>query len=63
MNAFPRRRLLQKLPLVALAGGFHIHVRSQEAKKLWFTGNPVIDKAREIALSLLRPTQAQIEHA
>lgn len=58
-----RRHLIKALPLAALAGGFNIQVRSQEAKKLWVTGNPVIDQAREIALSLLKPTQAQIEHA
>ena len=51
------------MPLAALAGGFNIQVRSQEATKLWVTGNPVIDQARGIALNLLKPTQAQIEHA
>ena len=64
MNApLSRRRLLQTLPLATLASSFHIHVRSQEAKKLWITGNPAIDQPREVALSLLKPTQAQIEHA
>lgn len=58
-----RRSLLQQLPIAALAGSFNIHVRGQESKQLWFTGNPTIDKPREIALSLLKPTQAQIEHA
>jgi membrane dipeptidase len=58
-----RRHLIKALPLAALAGGFNIQVRSQEARKLWVTGNPVMDQAREIALSLLKPTQAQIEHA
>lgn len=62
-SALSRRHLLRQLPLAALAGGFHIHARSQESKQLWITGNPVIDKAREIAISLLKPTQAQIEHA
>jgi membrane dipeptidase len=58
-----RRHLIKALPLAALAGGFNIQVRSQEATKLWVTGNPVMDQAREIALNLLKPTQAQIEHA
>ena len=49
--------------MAALAGGFNIHVRSQEAKKIWVTGNPTIDKPREIALNILKPTQAQIHHA
>jgi membrane dipeptidase len=60
---FSRRQIIQKLPLAAFASSFHIHVRSQEAKKLWITGNPTIDKPREIAINLLKPTQAQIEHA
>jgi membrane dipeptidase len=59
-----RRTLLQRLPLAALAGSFNIHVRAQDAaKKLWITGNDTIDKPREIALALLKPTQAQIERA
>jgi membrane dipeptidase len=60
---FSRRRLIQRVPLAVLAGGFHVHVRSQEAKQLWRTGNPAIDKPREVAINLLKPTQAQIEHA
>ena len=56
-----RRALLKRLPLAALAGGFFIHARAQQAKQLWATGNPTIDKPREIALALLKPTQAQIE--
>lgn len=58
-----RRHLLSRLPVAALVGGFHIHVRSQEAKEIWRTGNEVIDKSREIALGLLKPTPAQIERA
>ncbi len=58
-----RRSLLQQLPLAALASSFHLHVRGQEAKEIWATGNPAIDKPREIALNLLKPTQAQLEHA
>lgn len=59
-----RRALFQRLPIAALASGLNIHVRAQDAgKKLWLTGNDTIDKPREIALNLLKPTQAQIEHA
>ncbi|HYF36829.1 MAG TPA: dipeptidase, partial [Prosthecobacter sp.] len=59
-----RRSLLRSLPLTALAATFNIHVRAQDAaKKLWLTGNPAIDEPREIALNLLKPTQAQLEHA
>jgi membrane dipeptidase len=60
---FSRRQLIKRLPLAVLAGGFQIHARSQEAKRLWVTGNAAIDKPREVALSLLKPTQAQMEHA
>ena len=58
-----RRSLLQQLPLAALASSLNIHVRGQAAKKIWATGIPGIDKSREIALNLLKPTQAQLEHA
>jgi membrane dipeptidase len=58
-----RRSIIRQLPLAAAANCFQILVRAQDSKKLWFTGNPTIDKPREIALDLLKPTQAQIEHA
>ena len=57
-----RRSLIQAVP-AAFAVSFHIHARSQEVKQLWRTGNLAIDKPREIAFNLLKPTQAQIEHA
>lgn len=58
-----RRQILRKAPLAALAGSFHILARAQEPNQLWRTGNPAIDRPREVAISLLKPTQAQIEHA
>ena len=60
---FSRRTLLRQLPFAAVAGGLQIHVRGEEAKNILVTGNPVIDKPREIALALLNPTQAQLAHA
>jgi membrane dipeptidase len=51
------------LPLAAAASTFHLHVRGQAAKEKWRTGNATIDRAREIALDLLKPTPAQIDHA
>ena len=48
-----RRSLLRSLPLTGLASAFNI--RAQEAKPLWATGNPAIDKPREIAIQLLNP--------
>jgi membrane dipeptidase len=58
-----RRSLLSQLPLAALASSFHISSRAQSAQEIWRTGNPTIDTPREIALGLLKPTQAQLEHA
>ncbi|HRX53191.1 MAG TPA: membrane dipeptidase [Verrucomicrobiales bacterium] len=58
-----RRSLLRALPIAAVAGSCHLLVRSEESKKLWITGNPAIDGPREIALDLLKPSQAQLEHA
>lgn len=58
-----RRSILRSLPLAAAAVPFHIHVRGQEARRIWATGNPAIDRPREIALGILRPSQAQIERA
>jgi membrane dipeptidase len=59
-----RRSALLKFPLAALATTLPcISARAQDARKLWATGNTSIDKPREIALDLLKPTQAQLEHA
>ena len=58
-----RRRLLQAMPLSVLGGSFNILVRAQSSTDIWRTGNDTIDKPREIALGLLKPTKAQIQHA
>ena len=58
-----RRSLLKLLPLAGITAPFHIHLRAQENRRIWTTGNPAIDKPREVALSLLNPTQAQLERA
>jgi membrane dipeptidase len=60
---FTRRSLLRQLPFAALAGGLPFHLRAGVTKNIWVTGNPAIDKPREIALDMLKPTQAQLEHA
>lgn len=54
---------LQASAGLCAAGGLNIHVRAQETRELWRTGNPAIDTPREVALKLLKPTQAQLEHA
>ncbi|MCB1209076.1 MAG: membrane dipeptidase [Verrucomicrobiales bacterium] len=61
--AITRRSILRSLPLSAMAGGISFHIRAEDAKPLWATGNPAIDRPRQIAIDLLKPTQAQIEHA
>src|SRR4051812_38245428 len=58
-----RRRFLKTAVLALAAPAFHIHVRAGEGEKLWRTGNPLIDLARELALNLLKPTAAQLQHA
>ncbi len=37
-------------------------MRGADAKKPWLTGNEVIDRSREVALNILKPAPAQIEH-
>jgi membrane dipeptidase len=58
-----RRSLLKCLPLATAACGLNIHVRAQSIGKQWQTGNPTIDKSREIALGILKPTDAQLQRA
>ena len=58
-----RRSFLKTASLTAVGSSFHIFSRAQSAKEIWRTGNPAIDKPREVALGILKPTQAQIEHA
>ncbi|MGB8166437.1 MAG: membrane dipeptidase [Chthoniobacteraceae bacterium] len=42
---------------------FEIFARAASPAAPWRTGNDVIDRSREIGLSLLQPTAAQLEHA
>ena len=58
-----RRSLLKHLPLAAAACGLNIHIRAQTAARLWQTGNPAIDRPREIALGILKPSDAQLQRA
>jgi membrane dipeptidase len=57
------RRTVQTASAFVAAPLFNIHVRAQEAGGIWRTGNDVIDRARETALNLLKPTQAQMDRA
>jgi len=60
---FSRRQLLKALPLASAAGGFHILARAQSPREIWRTGNETIDRPREIALGMLKPTEAQLARA
>ena len=56
-------RFAKVTALGVLAPAFQIRVRANETERLWRTGNDSIDRAREIALELLKPTPAQLQHA
>jgi membrane dipeptidase len=58
-----RRTLAKQLAATSLFGSTQIYVRGQSTQQRWVTGNPSIDRPREIALATLRPTPAQIDHA
>lgn len=60
---FSRRSFFQYLPLSAVVCGLNVHVKAQSPREIWRTGNEAIDGPREVALKLLKPTQAQIERA
>ena len=56
-------RTLRAAAAGVLAPAFHIHVKAANGDRYWRTGNDVIDRAREIALDLLKPSPAQLQHA
>lgn len=56
-------RFAKAAALGVLTPAFQIRVRANETERLWRTGNEAIDRAREIALDLLKPTPAQLQHA
>ncbi len=56
-------RFAKATALGILTPAFHIHVRANQTERLWRTGNEAMDRAREIALDLLKPTPAQLQHA
>ena len=62
----PSRRSFLKsiagLPLLGAAGTFQISSRAADAKLPFASDNEKVAKAREIGLSILKPTPAQIEH-
>jgi len=58
-----RRRFLHSAAGLAAWNGWNIHVRAQADATAFRTGNDVIDRAREVALGILKPTAAQVQRA
>jgi membrane dipeptidase len=58
-----RRRFLRATAGLAALRGLNIHVRAETDNARWRTGNEVIDRAREVALGILKPTVAQTQRA
>lgn len=56
-------RLARAAALSCMAPAFQIHIRATEAERIWRTGNDAVDRAREVALDLLKPTAAQLQRA
>src|SRR5262245_35505799 len=54
--------LLAGLPLAGAIGPFNIHVRAGESRTPFATDNATITRARDVALSILKPTAQQLEH-
>ena len=50
------------LPLLGAASSFQVHLRAAEAKQPFATENEKINQARDVALSVLKPTPKQLEH-
>lgn len=55
-------KFLAGLPLAGMVGHFNIHVRGAEVGGPFASDNPTINRARETALALLKPTARQLEH-
>ncbi len=64
-RARPSRRTFVKalasLPLVGAFGPFHVHVRAAELRGPFATDNPVINRARDAALAILKPSASDLE--
>ena len=58
-----RRRFLKHTVMTALASSMAIRVRGGTTRPLWVTGNEKIDRARQVAIDMLKPTQKQLQHA
>jgi membrane dipeptidase len=56
------RRSLQASLFAASAPAFHIHVRAAELPEGLATDNETINEPRKVALDVLKPTPAQLQH-
>ena len=55
-------KTLAAVPLLGAAGSLQIHVRAADAKNPFASDHPKIKQARDVALSVLKPTPRQLEH-
>ncbi len=55
-------KVLAALPLAGAFGPFNIHLRAADSNSPFATDNEVIKRARNVALSILKPTAQQIDH-
>ena len=64
-RARPSRRTFVKalasLPLIGAVGPFQVHVRAAALRGPFATDNPVINRARDAALAILKPSAADLE--
>ena len=58
-----RRRFLKHTVMTALASSLAIRARGGTTRPRWVTGNEKIDRARQVAIDMLKPTQKQLQHA
>ena len=55
-------KTIAALPLLGASGSLNIHIRAAGADLPFATDNAKINQAREVALSVLKPTPKQLEH-
>jgi membrane dipeptidase len=54
-------KTLASLPLAGELGSFHVHMRAADLRGPFATDNPVINRARDAALAILKPSAADLE--
>jgi hypothetical protein len=64
-SALSRRTFMKAvtgLPILGAAGSFNIHVRASDAPPGLVANNERINRDRQAALTILKPTPRQLEH-